>query len=1836
MPKIIRLFAFVILLSIASTSNADFWSDALACLENPCSCGLSNQKETWGPDNNTMKQLSFQTYDYQKEDGTNGDGTAKFPWNAASDAGWSPGENSVQPNTICPPWGRYEGRHNCLKQFDMPNEIFWINYRVYCAEAVTNQDFTNPSIRVRMQSCNILGCFTESTTLNGGSAECVTWPTQYGLPTIRFCARIAVNNMTNAKNTDGSIKRDADGNVLLSYNPDPGYYLHFLDTNGYPRPDVGKKTQNGLYTAYLPKICLYEDPSVIEGLTSWSEGYRCGQEDWNDTNIYYQPQHANIAGGSECNKSKLTIGTFFGAQQQNNAVESDYFFNHIGDTSNYGGYTARYLHFTSAMTSDLPAPGSGNFKTSYKKWVQDFVVNKTPSSSDSGINMVGSGLGCVFLALGPFPPPFCSVLTPSPASISIQEICAQKIAVDTTTSATVLGLAKSTTTSPCVRSSVARNNFINNSLRISLDNVLPICADPKTDTIATKTCVKLYPNYLSSTVLSPLEAAPPPAYPSSLIHTINNDVLPKCALSTPSDGKPCIVTSNAVPACPSGATCDASNFRIVYGIKYNANSGLTQINGYPGDLQNIADCNRLTTSYPCVAVYGINIGQYSDFTFNLNGTVDPTNASCYQSGTSFALADAKGSYVINPYISLAGPTAPVTVSGTTNTIDGCTSCSYVATAPAASTCTPSSATPILNPNSMCVTYITPSSPTAVSAGCIKRAPPPQLSGSTSSTTTYSAPNMLVKLSYPTNTNVAASSNTTPPSDLPTDPLVAPTSLGKDGACIKTPITPTGLCLPAQLNYYDKIDCTTFPTSINRCTTDQISGDTPPCPYSASTSTTISSKSGSPIIYINSCSSPAGSKCYQTIPSVITANSGTDPYSLPICRPSGAKSGLTYTNTCPSESNSGSSSSSSPGTPINTAGSAGSGSTYNLGTITEGTTNTTLISSTIGTTQTTTNPDGSSTAVTVDSLCNYTTTIINTDGSSTATTIFANGNTNTVAITPPPSLASATTTTTTTTTSTPTGPIIQIISVDNGPTTTITQNSDNSRTTVINNIDGTTTTIATSATGSVSSSTTTDTYSLQLDATTANTDQVQGLVGVRNLTSSTYYNIIGYFIDTLVTDSQYLLPPFTDNKNVNEGPMSIFGNYLPTGTYPLDSNGNRVSSPYYYTGGVEYWNGIYNRGGTQISAAGATQTKCHSPVMSSAANLTHNSTLLYDDTNCVLTTLNYYDIIDCSIFPSVPKCSAAQISGLAPTCPYSSSTSRTIYTILGKPAFYVNSCSSPAGSTCYQTIPSVITANDGIDPYSAGVCQPSTSPSNRVNPPPTARAPLAGYYSFANAATDTICAPTEVTAPKGPGMNTTNSGGVAYNTAKCGVRNKTIFELGASVDIPGPTCPQVTAASSSTGFATWKTTPDIHGDPADGSTNVGSQAIGTCKVGYAPPAGSPPTGGLQPRTCVIDNNDNSIFLPVTTANTCIPKVCPAITVASAASGYATWSASTVDSSSTGTCMANYGPPSGGLQTRACSDSGSGAQLSALLAENTCVIKGCAAITTASATTGYATWPSANIGSNSTGTCMADYVPPSGGLQTRACSASGSTAQFADITAGNTCTLPATLTMGALSTYPASWNTNTLTINATATNAKIGLKKTTVLGSTGTSPNNNLLIAMKATDVGQYSNYWTCGAQQEFQAIITPTVKGKQTFTISLTGLPDKNWIYFSYSMTSTANNDMNLKWTNYAGGDKTSSYESSPNETVTSAKYIGTKTSYVNYTDTTYATQLFERLIVHGSNTPPTLSGYVNLDIGQTATLTVQLYFVNLVDSDNAIRAISWDLYHLEALTYTNNCSTLPK
>lgn len=549
----IILIILPILSGSANAGWSDFWRDFTACFTDPCNCGRSQQSDIWQRDPNfkypianppdTIPQYIQYTYRYK---------TFKN----------------------CPPYDKFSGREGCLKQY-LPPVYSTSNgsWRATCAEASKNSSYKKPVIKLRMQACNAFACFSKTKDLDARKGECVSWPTQYALPTIRHCARVAIPR----------ISYDERGELIME--PDEGYQFHFLDSNGFPWPDTGVKANvNNNERVFLPKICLYEDPSFWTGISgTYRESYRNRglNFDVNDTNENRMPYHTK---GPGANNSKINwFETITFSSIKNTIIEEKFFYQ---GRSNYlpfsrGSYTP---HKETYGQKEIDFKWKIDSQ-SYLSWIHDFVEKKSGS------------LGCTYLPIGPLPPKFCQIpvkLAPAPV---IEEICPleyvfvpgvasnsniqDESSINVAPGSHIFRYRPSTISNPCVRSSV-RNNFIHNSFRISMDNFINLCGEG--DDFLTKECVKILP-----TGTTP-----------AMIHALG-DELPKCSTDRPAPTDlPCVLAKESLrPECPANANC---KYRIVY--SYREGDSFIQSDGYPEDA-------------PVKGIIGVNIGKYRDVSFNL-------------------------------------------------------------------------------------------------------------------------------------------------------------------------------------------------------------------------------------------------------------------------------------------------------------------------------------------------------------------------------------------------------------------------------------------------------------------------------------------------------------------------------------------------------------------------------------------------------------------------------------------------------------------------------------------------------------------------------------------------------------------------------------------------------------------------------------------------------------------------------------------------------------------------------------------------------------------------------------------------------------------------------------------------------------------------------------------------------------------------------------------------------------------------------------------------------------------------------------------------------------------
>lgn len=495
---------------------AGFWSDFKECLRNPCNCGAGQVGEYWN-------------------------GKLKDP--------------DADRNPYCPPYNKKAGREGtCLLQFDYPNSA---NYFQHCAEATKESTYFEPKIRVRYQSCNFAACWTQSTSLDW-NGECVMWPTSYGLPLVRVCARVAVPSVDPTPlNPEGS---PAD------YGYTKGFHLTELgETEADEKYSIDKYT----FASYnRPKLCAYSDPGLLNLISNTGI-----HEDVMDYNPVRQPLHASdtLSPLAKVLKSLLELsktmswpeilGTLLGM---------------LGSAADIPGLDT--------IQEVLKYLGKAlNFSTDIFIFVIE-KIGKLNSTVDS------YQFGCVELPLGPFPPPYCPKIAPFISSPSVQKICSKKNANNDFIQ---------NSNEPCVISNLP-NNIINNSVRISLDRILPLCKGTDNPTITDK-CVKI--RKLESMDLASIHIA-----------SGKKGIIPKCLENSSADTF-CVDTKIDVKCSVTANGCN-QGIRVVYGQKIG-NSSRPQdyyVDNKNIPDENIPDCSAKNAKdyTTCQEIWGVNLGEFAD------------------------------------------------------------------------------------------------------------------------------------------------------------------------------------------------------------------------------------------------------------------------------------------------------------------------------------------------------------------------------------------------------------------------------------------------------------------------------------------------------------------------------------------------------------------------------------------------------------------------------------------------------------------------------------------------------------------------------------------------------------------------------------------------------------------------------------------------------------------------------------------------------------------------------------------------------------------------------------------------------------------------------------------------------------------------------------------------------------------------------------------------------------------------------------------------------------------------------------------------------------------------
>ncbi len=475
--------------------------------------------------------------------------------------------NKGNRNSVCPPWNKDGGRRDntCLVKDPFPDA--WIGYyENLCGETTPESTYFEPKIRVRGQQCNFVACWTTSDTLNW-DGQCVTLVGGYVFPLHRMCARVAM-------------PADLD----RGFAQDPGYtYGKHLNFEGATKDDDPIITTSG-ETIILesPKLCLYYDPAFL----SAEDGF-----DIMDLDPHKQSYHKTaeihpvvrviiffVDNISTFAQSPFTlISSLFGLMDNGEEGETTF----------------------GSVLSDI-----FSFLGKIIEWVGELIIGFLKAIGQINRAVNEQIYGCVNLPMGPFPPPYCSVVKPFFQVAKTQYIC--HIGDD--------GLpVPSTQKRECVVSTL-RNNYINNSIRVGYESFVPLCTNENPMTTDKCVNIKNLGTFSSASGLHTL--------------TVRRDIIKPC--SSAASGAPCVESMIPHRCSVSSNGCQAG-FRVVYGTTVG---GVVTPQSYFRD--DIDDCPS-STSATCQKVWGINTGEFVD----QKVTFDPiqTTYSIAPLTTNFKLVD---------------------------------------------------------------------------------------------------------------------------------------------------------------------------------------------------------------------------------------------------------------------------------------------------------------------------------------------------------------------------------------------------------------------------------------------------------------------------------------------------------------------------------------------------------------------------------------------------------------------------------------------------------------------------------------------------------------------------------------------------------------------------------------------------------------------------------------------------------------------------------------------------------------------------------------------------------------------------------------------------------------------------------------------------------------------------------------------------------------------------------------------------------------------------------------------------------------------------------------------
>lgn len=478
-----------------------------------------------------------------------GSGTEDEIWNGKVKWG------NVKPNPICAPWNKKAGRKtdNCLMQFEMPKPGIWF-YLKYCAQKTSDSTYFNPKINVRTTSCNALACWSKSTNLKG-NGECAVWAGAYAVPVLRICARIAMPKVpadalhTEEIPADNGYTAGKHLNMVGVEEND----ARILDEDDKPVLDE----QGNPISFDKPKLCAYIDPGLVNLISA--SGFSA---DILDIYPYNQPLHKT----TKLHPIMQVLLFFLGQENANLPKLLGELLDSLGADKIPGlNVLETILKQIGKLLSKMQAAVVG-------------ILKKFGSLNGD----VREPLGCVEIPLGPFPPPYCPTLDFIQPTPTISTICSKKNRD---------GKFRQNSEDACVVSRL-NNNIIHNVVRISLDNLVPLCKG-KMDPAKTDQCVKINPSLLSAkdihTATKQRDTIKPCPDPTGNGYCVDTKIPLKCSVAS-------------LNSCQDG-------FRIVYGQKIGKTT--KPYDYYVDDLED-CDPNKVPNKIACQEVWGINTGEFID------------------------------------------------------------------------------------------------------------------------------------------------------------------------------------------------------------------------------------------------------------------------------------------------------------------------------------------------------------------------------------------------------------------------------------------------------------------------------------------------------------------------------------------------------------------------------------------------------------------------------------------------------------------------------------------------------------------------------------------------------------------------------------------------------------------------------------------------------------------------------------------------------------------------------------------------------------------------------------------------------------------------------------------------------------------------------------------------------------------------------------------------------------------------------------------------------------------------------------------------------------------------